>query len=748
MPDNATKNRLPVDGTNQPKNQPASAYFFKSHSNEKIVRENNTALGKTDILVIDDDQTIRDLIELELSDSGFSVRLANNGEQGLASFAENPAGVVLLDIKMPGIDGYTVCERLRGTDAGQHVPILIMTGSDDEDSVERAFAAGATDFTSKPLNLGLLVHRLRFVIRAKHTADKLREQELCLLHAQRIARLGTWEFDPERGIFYCSPILSDLLGLDHSALGWREFVNSIHSDDRTRVEHLLGEMIERGTGRHFEFRWTKLDRREVIIGFEARLEKLKTGSDNTLSGTMQDITERRRAESRIRTLAYYDGVTGLPNRTLMHEHLQQAVGVAKRQNQPMAVLLIDLDHFKSINDKWGHQTGDEVLEQVGIRLKTCLRSSDIVASTTTEEASRNSSKKLVARIGGDEFVILLSKLRHVEDAAIVARRVNKAMATPFHIEQTDVHISSSIGISVCPDDSEDAQTLLKQADVAMYEAKHRGRNGFHFYTNQIQERALKRIELEGRLRKAIDHDEFVLYYQPKIFLGSGEIEGLEALIRWKDPELGLISPADFIPVAEETGLIVPLGQWVIEKACMQVRELQESLGELVSVSVNLSALQLKHPKLVAVVQSALTASGLEPKSLELELTESILIDDVEKQLLLLHELKSLGIRLSIDDFGTGYSSLSYLKRFPIDTLKIDQSFVRDLEFDTDDSAIVNAAITLAHSLRLRVIAEGVETQSQEDLLRDLGCDVVQGYFHCRPKPFGELRSWLSARNSI
>ncbi len=688
------------------------------------------------------------LVQTYLEGCGFVVHTAPDGVKGLEQFNQQPASIVLLDIRMPGLDGFEVCTRLRQSEAGRHTPILIMTGSEDAHSVENAFAAGATDFTNKPLNLELLNHRIRFILRAKQTADQLRLREQALIHAQRIARLGTWRFDLENHRFICSNVLADLLGLDDQIVHQSVFINSVHRDDRARVEHAIWQIIENQSGRRLEFRWITFEQREIYLSFDAWVDKDPHGQLRSLTGTMQDITERRQAETRIRTLAYYDGVTGLPNRALLQEQLSQAVGIAVRHKQAMAVLLIDLDHFKSVNDRWGHQIGDQVLEEVGTRLRGCLRETDVLASAALPENTPVRSKRLVARIGGDEFVILLSRLRKVEDAAIVARRVNNALAVPFRIDDTDVHIGSSIGISVCPGDSTDAQTLLKQADGAMYETKNRGRNGFHFYTHEIQERALKRIDIEARLRRAIEQDEFVLHYQPKVAIADGSVCSVEALLRWQDPELGLISPAEFIPVAEDTGLIVPLGQWVTQTACEQIKTLQRKLGRRIAVSVNLSARQLRHNHLIEEICESLQSTGLDPSSLELELTERLLIENVEAQIDLLHQLKSIGVKLSIDDFGTGYSSLSYLKRFPIDTLKIDRSFIKDLQTDANDAAIVHAAITLAHSLRLNVVAEGVETVEQENILREFKCDLVQGFLHCRPKPVGELVAWVQAREQL
>jgi len=720
--------------------------------NSGLPQELPLSFNGLDVLIVDDDETIRSIVSAHLETKGCLTRVAESGEQGLAAFAEQAADVVLLDLKMPGLNGFEVCEQMRATDAGRHIPILILTASDDPESVESAFRVGATDFVRKPLNLDLLVHRLQFVLRAQQITDQLRTREQNMLQAQRIARMGTWEFHLTRREFICSTVLSDVLRVDGDTLHEDAFFSSIHPDDRERIETLFDRALENRSSLLVEFRWLSSDGQESVLSLQtwedrAEHSELVKGSPE-LAGVIKDVTERRQTESRIRKLAYYDGTTGLPNRALLIEHLEQAAALAKRQNHSMAILLIDLDHFQSINEKWGHRIGDEVLEEVAARLKSCLRSTDVVASGAMTAATGTASRKVIARIGGDEFVILLSRLRHSEDAALVAKRVNQAVSAPFQIEHSEVHLGCSIGISVCPDDASDAQVLLKQADSAMYEAKRKGRNGFQYYTSRIHERALKRIDLEARLRQAVQNEQFVLHYQPKINCQTGELVGCEALVRWEDPDNGLISPGEFIPLAEETGLIVPLGQWVIETACRQMKSLHQAIGAPLPISVNLSARQLRQSNLVEQIARSLEVHGLGKQCLELELTESLLIEDAEKQITLLHKLKAHGIDLSIDDFGTGYSSLAYLKRFPIDTLKIDQSFIRDLENDAKDTAIVSAAITLAHNLDMQVVAEGVETQAQHDLLAQLNCDVVQGYLHSRPLPYSQLLAWINQRQPV
>jgi len=666
-------------------------------------------LAGLNVLVVDDDETIRDVVGMHLETQGCHVRLAENGAQCLSAFAEHGADLVLLDIVMPGLNGFQVCRQLRASLAGRYIPIVILTASDDAGSIESAFRAGATDYICKPLHLELLVHRLQFILRAQRVSDQLRSREQSMLHAQRIAQMGTWEFHLARREFVCSAVLADVLALDGDTIDEDAFFRAIHQDDRSRVEAAFDMALESRGSRQIEFRWQLPDGQEAILNLQTWGDSVERTAGRRespdLAGVIKDVTKHRQAENRIRKLAYYDGTTGLPNRSLLIEHLEQAAALARRQRHSMAVLLIDLDHFKSINEKWGHQTGERVLEEVALRLKSCLRSTDVVASGAASSATSGVSRKVIARIGGDEFVILLSRLRHSEDAALVARRVNQAVSAPFNIKHSEVHLGCSIGISVCPDDATDAEALLKQADSAMYEAKRKGRNGFQFYTSSIHERALRRIDLEARLRQAIQSEQFVLHYQPKIHCQSGAVVGCEALVRWEDPDQGLISPAEFIPLAEETGLIVPLGQWVIETACLQMQALHVAAGVPLAVSVNLSARQLKQSNLVSLIEQTLKTYELEPRNLELELTESLLIEDAEKQITLLHRLKALGIELSIDDFGTGYSSLAYLKRFPIDRLKIDRSFIQDLDSDAKDAAIVGAAITLAHNLGMQVVAE-------------------------------------------
>jgi diguanylate cyclase (GGDEF)-like protein/PAS domain S-box-containing protein len=441
-----------------------------------------------------------------------------------------------------------------------------------------------------------------------------------------------------------------------------------------------------------------------------------------------DITERKDAERQIYRLAYYDPLTGLPNRTLFYSLLEQALTEAHRNRTHGAVLFLDLNRFKNINDSFGHTPADAILREVGRRLSTTLRSQDVVS-----------------RLGGDEFVVALPDISRREHAGHVAQKLLAALAEPFFVEQHEVLLSASIGVSIFPEDGRDTETLLKNADVAMYRAKKLGSSTHVFYSQEMNLRSLDRLKLEGNLRRAVERGELCLHYQPQLDLASGRITGAEALLRWFHPEQGLISPAQFIPVAEETGLIIPIGEWVIDAACRQIRAWIDQGLPPVRVAVNLSTRQFS-ATLPRTVLAIIARHGIPTDSLELEITESMLMHNADSVVAMMREFGDAGILMALDDFGTGYSSLSYLKRFPIDNLKIDQSFVRGIPTDPDDSAIARAIISMAKNLRLSVIAEGVETLAQMEFLRDAGCDEIQGYYFSRPIPADEFAALLTKTN--
>ena len=462
-----------------------------------------------------------------------------------------------------------------------------------------------------------------------------------------------------------------------------------------------------------------------LFPMELRISEFYLGGLRRFIGTMRDITERRATEAKIIHLAHFDALTNLPNRRLVQDRIQQAIVGAQRSGSEFAVLFIDLDKFKDVNDTLGHDAGDRLLEIVAHRLTESLRAQDTVG-----------------RQGGDEFIVLLASLSTAEDAARVAQKILDAMAVPFELNGQTLRSGASIGIATYPQDGADVETLLKNSDTAMYGAKDAGRNNYQFFAEEMNAASAERLLLEGSLRLAIERNEFLLHYQPLVDIGTGRIVATEALVRWDHPQLGRIGPARFIPVAEESGLIVPLGEWVLRQACTQLMLWREQGIQPPRMVVNLSPRQFRQKHLLRNFYRVLSETGVDPHWLGLEITESVIMDNPEISIGILQELKALGFELSLDDFGTGYSSLSYLKRLPIDKLKIDQSFVRDITTDVDDEAMVAAIIVMAHQLNIEVVAEGVETEGQLAFLREQGCDEFQGYLFSRPQPPEELYASL------
>ncbi|OFW34287.1 MAG: hypothetical protein A2074_05585, partial [Candidatus Aquicultor primus] len=470
-----------------------------------------------------------------------------------------------------------------------------------------------------------------------------------------------------------------------------------------------------------------------IRSLSKNVDVVRDVDGNVIGGveSFEDITERKHAEEMLNYMAFYDLLTDLPNRTLLSDRLILAIANAHRNGHMLAVLFLDLDRFKAINDTLGHTVGDQLLQRVADRLKGCLREGDTIA-----------------RLGGDEFTLLLPQVDTVDDATAVAQKVIDVLKPSFTFDGRKLYVTTSIGIALYPDDGKDVQSLLKNADIALYRAKEQGRNNYQLYTPSMNAKAFERLAMEVNMRKALERQEFTVYYQPQLDLATGEIIGMEALIRWMHPDLGLVYPAEFIPMAEETGLIVPIGEWVLSTACAQNKAWQDAGYAPIRMAVNLSCRQFQQVDLAERVARIVKETGLDPSYLELEITESVLMKDADAAVDTLNKLKKKGIYISIDDFGTGYSSLGYLKRFPIDVLKIDQSFIRELSVGTEDAAIATAIITVAHTMKLKALAEGVETLEQLELLRSLKCDSMQGFVFSRPVPAEEASKILGEERQI
>ncbi len=674
------------------------------------------------VLVVDDDPTMRLLVREALEPHGLDVEEAEDGARGLAVFRARTPQLVLLDVQMPGLDGFRLCEEIRRLPGARHVPLVMMTGLDDVESVRRAYDAGATDFITKPISWLILSHRVRYLLRAAENVAALRQSQEQLANAQRLARIGSWQMELATGEMVASEEFFAIYGISPGALTQASILERVHPDDRPALMAAVEACRREGRPLHLDHRAVMTDGSERIVHSQVLLSLDDAGQPLRLEGTVQDVTERKRAEEQIRYLAYHDSLTGLGNRLLFKERLNGALSQARRNDGVLGVLFLDLDHFKRINDTLGHSVGDRLLQGVADRLVAGVRGTDTIA-----RSGRKDFDHAVSRLGGDEFTILLADVKDVQDLAKVARRILDALSAPFLLEGHEVVISGSIGITARPLDGDDVETLLRNADAAMYHAKDRGRNNYQFYTESMNAVALERLILESKLRRALDQDEFELHYQPKVDLRSGAITGYEALVRWRDPEQGLVLPGVFIPLCEETGLIRPLGDWVLRAACLQLARWRDARGAPLPVSVNLSVHQFRAGGLVERVQRMVEETGIDPRWLELEITESALLQDETAVVGALAELRAIGIRIAIDDFGTGYSSFSYLRKLPVDVLKIDRSFVSGVEDHPDEAALLAAIVSMGRALRLHVIAEGVETEGQRALLSAWGCHEIQGF---------------------
>ncbi|HSY04305.1 MAG TPA: EAL domain-containing protein [Steroidobacteraceae bacterium] len=684
------------------------------------------------ILLIESDaaaaKTIIDALS-HCSEESFEVRWAGCCSEALEKL--DGVEAILVDLILPDSRGIDTFDRLFR--AAPSIPILLLIDPQHEETARLAVQCGAQDYLFKDrLDAYLLPKTLGTMIERAAYAEALfveRERAQVTLNSIGDAVVST---DVSGRVTYLNVVAEDLTGWSqHEAVG-----------------HPLDEVLQLidATTRHAAQNSTMLAIRDdralalppncVLVrrdGTEAAIEDStapihdRRGSVTGAVMVFHDVSAARAMTCRMTHLAQHDSLTDLPNRVLLTDRLHAAIILSRRHRRKLAVLFLDLDRFKHINDSKGHVVGDRLLQSVAQRVSTCVRSSDTVG-----------------RLGGDEFVVLLLEVRHAEDAALTAAKILEALRKPHFIEENELHITGSIGIVTYPDDGTDVETLMQKADLAMYHAKDTGRDGYQFFKPEMNARALERRSLEDSLHYAVERQELVLHYQPKFNLASGGIIGAEALIRWRHPQRGLLPPGQFITIAEDCGLIVPIGRWVLGEACRQARAWQIAGLPPLCVAINVSAVELRAPGFVAGVRAVLEETGLEPHYLELELTESVLIEDARSVAEVLKELKDVGVLLALDDFGTGYSNLSHLKRFPIDALKIDQSFVRNLTADEDDAGIVTAVIEMGKSLHMRVVAEGVETRAQLEVLQEHGCPQGQGYYFCRPVLAEELGQLLGS----
>ncbi|MDR7089997.1 EAL domain-containing protein [Cellvibrio fibrivorans] len=795
------------------------------------------------VLVVEDDEAARLTTSITLERAGYQVLEAADCASARERFAERIPDIVLLDVLLPDGDGYSLCREFLAHPRGRDLPIAMVTGLDDINSIHQAYESGATDFITKPVSWGTLPYRIQFILRAKQALNEasISEGKMRALLAGipdiilRIDRdghvidmqVGTYVNEMEEWVVYDPTtgeghlpgpvyrILAPQIRRVFAGKGeqlvefeWsqaqkkqRTWEARVILRERDEVVMVIRDITQRKQ-QEAELRlWAKVfeGSNEAILITDAHLniilvnktyekimgytEEEVLGVDTATVGTrlhshsffrnlvhilkergywqgelinkrkngekfptwysisqvlnadgqpenyiaiFSDISERKKSRERIDFLAHHDSLTELPNRALLNDRLEMAINTAKRRGEKVGILFIDLDRFKNINDSLGHAAGDQILRQTAARLSAAVRTDDTVA-----------------RLGGDEFVVLLPRVRDERSLAEVAIKLREELLLPYILEDMPLHLSPSIGIAVYPDDGETPSTLIKNADAAMYLAKEKGRNNYQFYTPVLNARTLDRLKLEYDLRSALEQGQFELHYQPQIVAGSKTLYGAEALLRWRHPERGLVPPNHFIPLAEEIGLIIPLGAWVIAEAARQVNAWHQAGFADLIVSVNISALQFHQAGFLAEVQGLLAQAGTQPSALELELTESMLMSDMEVSIQVLQAFRDLGYRIAIDDFGTGFSCLNYLRRLPVNILKIDQSFVRDMQTDGASLAIVTSIIRLAESLGMETIAEGVETAEEVALLASQGCRLMQGYHFSKPLPPVQFEAWLT-----
>ncbi|HTQ53701.1 MAG TPA: EAL domain-containing protein [Bryobacteraceae bacterium] len=673
------------------------------------------------LLLVDDDTTNQDLMSRRLKRAGYSTELAGNGYEALDVLARREVELVLLDSMMPGLSGIDLLRQLRTRFSAARLPIIMVTALGESERIVEALNLGANDYISKPVDFPVALARIRAQIERKRAEEALRESEERYALAARGANDGLWDWDLASQRVYYSARWKAMLGYDESEIGDgpEEWLGRVHKEDRDRLYAELqanwngtaqGECAIEHRVRHKDgnYRWM-LSRGVVQCDGEGKAVRM--------AGSQTDITSSKA----------FDPLTGLPNRTLFHERLAGCLerAAADPDHHPFTVLFLDLDRFKVVNDSLGHASGDELLTHVAHRLRAAVRS--------TPPGIRSDTHDLIARMGGDEFAILLENVDS-EGAINIAERIRESIHAAFKLENREVFTTVSIGIAPGNRRYLTPTEILRDADTAMYKAKSSGRSRFEVFDEGMRAEAVARLELESDLRRAVDNREFVLYYQPKVCLKTSKIVGVEALLRWRHPTRGMIAPDQFIPLAEETGMIVPIGLWVMREACLAMQRWHAEFPTIppLEVSVNVSVRQFREPDLHAQVAAVLAETGLDPSTLQLEVTESVLMDDLDEVADLLTRLKALGVGLKIDDFGTGYASLKCLSRLPFDVLKIDRSFVLNMSKKDGTTETVRTILLLAESLGMEVVAEGIEKKEQLVELQSLQCDYGQGFYFSPP----------------
>jgi diguanylate cyclase (GGDEF)-like protein/PAS domain S-box-containing protein len=683
------------------------------------------------LLLVEDNPGDARLIREMFNEQGATdtelMRVGNMSEAEKC-LAEHPVDIILLDLGLPDSQGLDAVRRAHA--AAPRVPLVVLTGLDDESLAGNALQVGAQDYLIKgQIETKGLLRALRYAVERKSMEEALfveKERAQVTLNCIGDAVICT---DASGNITFLNLVAEKMTSWSRQDAFGRpmaEVFRILDANTREATPNPMDISFEQNRTVHLPSNCILVRRDGMEIPIEDSVAPIhdREGKATGAVIVFRDVSAARAMALEMTHSAQHDFLTGMPNRMLLNDRVNQAIAWAQRNAKKVAVLFLDLDGFKHINDSLGHPTGDKLLQSVAKRLVDCVRGSDTVS-----------------RQGGDEFVVLLTEVGQSEDAAITARRMLQTVAEAHSIDQHDLHVTTSIGLSVFPDDGSDAETLIKNADTAMYQAKENGRQSYQFFKPAMNVRAVERQSIEESLRRALEREEFMVHYQPKVKLSTGQISGAEALIRWKHPVRGLVPPSDFIPIAEDCGLIVPIGNWVLREACKQACSWVKNGLPTITMAVNISAMEFRDEDFLDGVFRILRETGLDPKLLELELTESVLMKRAESTQSILKILRASGVQMAVDDFGTGYSSLSYLRKFPIDALKIDQSFIRQITTAPDETTIVTAVISMGRSLKLRVVAEGVETLEELAFLQARQCDEAQGYYFSRPvlpKQFAKL----------
>jgi len=693
------------------------------------------------ILTIDDDDMMRLMLHDILDREGFEVVNASSGFEGIEIIKTRRPELVLLDVMMPEMDGFDCLQAIREIPGMELLPIVMLTGADDIDSINRSFQLGATDFIAKPISWPTLPHRLRYLLRASSALNRLEKSEAELRTAQKIAHLGSWDWTATDDRMQWSDEVFNMLDVDPDEFqGHRlDLYKTLQSADADKLHQIIESCVKNKHNFHLQFHIHLANGSEHVVLM--RGEPVIAGNSVTrIQGTIQDITERQRIDEQIRFLSYYDPLTGLPNRALFKEILGHSISSCNRYSSVLSALFISIDRFKRINETLGPSVGDRVLKMFADRLVTGVRDCDYVA--VNADYDMNMNEMTVSRLGGNEFTVLLNHIHDSRDSVKVAKRIFQIMAESFNIEEHEIFLGINIGIAVYPGDGNDEDSFIKNAEFAVSHARKQGQNTYQFFNKSLNVAAFHKLSMENNLRHAIEREELILYYQPKVNMREKRVIGCEALIRWQHPDFGLVPPSQFVPIAEDSGLITDISNWVLETACKQMHLWQQQGLRSLVMATNVSANQFRQHGFVAQVDKLLTSLDLAPQYLKLELTESVLLENIGDALVTLREFHALGVHISIDDFGTGYSSLAYLKKLPISELKIDRSFIQDIPFNEDDMAITTAILALAKSLSLDVVAEGVEHEEQAAFLIQQGCEIAQGFLYSKPIPAVEFALFL------